>query len=393
MMTRNLALVVAACCACGSPLPPKDLDCKEVVSAGGGAGSLTRALENAGSGDCVLLNSETYRGDFSVPPGVTLSVADGEDGRIVGASADRPAVTLGEAAVLWGVRISSAEGIAVLVDAAIAHIVRVEVAHAKVAGIVVTCTGTSCLESSNEIEMRDTDVTESELGVWVGGARLRMENGSVNQQSTTHLAGGYGVVATAGAHLAMHGTVVADNHSVGVLIDGSATLADLDNVEVRGNQGRGVWVQRLVASIASPGVTVSGGSLITGNRIAGLGVVASTGVVVTDTEISGTVLAPAVTDDTMLAEVGDGLGVFKLSGDIQLDGVTLSANQRAQLLIDEGGTGIDVVDITVTATGSQEGAVMQNTINAISDPMGTVSQIPVPIEVSAPEIPIPQVSP
>ncbi|MFC1609382.1 right-handed parallel beta-helix repeat-containing protein [Myxococcota bacterium] len=400
-MKRAFALlllfaVVSSCAACGQPMPPKEVKCENVLSAGGGAESLTKALGKAKAGDCVVLEDGTYTGGFVVPPGVTLTTGLDEEAEVEGKSEGEPALTLREGAALWDVSVRRAAGIAVFVPSAVASIGEVQIKEAEVAAIAIACTGSTCREGDNEISIHDAEVTGNELGIWASGARVSLVGGVIADQNTTRLTGGHGVVAADGAELTMMGTLVESNHAVGVLVDGQGgTQATLSGVTVRGNQGRGVWVQRLSSTLAEPGVTLVDGTLVDGNKIVGIGLVESTGVVVSDSEIRNTVLTPTVTGETGTTPVADGLGIFKNSGDVRVQGVYFVENQRTQILIDAGGTGIELLDSTLAVTGQDRwGVVIQQTTNTVDDPECLVCQIPIPhdpLPIADREIPIPEV--
>jgi hypothetical protein len=392
-MERSMTLlpvVWVALSACSSPEPPRGLVCAQIFVAAGDRREMNDALASAGPGDCVVLGEGTYRGASTVPAGVALAAGRGERVELESGDAGDAVVTLEEGAALWGVEVVDAPGIGVLVRTATATLADVEVAAAGAAGIVVSCAGESCLAAGAEVVLRDTDISGCDLGLFASGARVTVTGGRIVAQARAHLTGGHGVVVTDGAELTLSGTLVADNEAVGVLVEGNGgTRAILDGAEVSRNRERGLWVQHLAATLAAPGVEVRGQSRFDGNRMAGVGLVASTGVIVGAAEITNTVLAPAVLEDTTLADVGDGLGVFAGSGAVRVEGATLANNARAQLLIDHGGEGIEILSATITAGAEQEGAGRQNTTATVSDPQGLVSQIPIPLKVSAPEIPVP----
>ena len=92
------------------------------------------------------------------------------------------------------------------------------------------------------------------------------------------------------------------------------------------------------------------------------------------------------TDTTVFTDATQVAG----TGDVKLDGVELSNNQRSQGLIDQGDAGIIIIGGKVTATGSQHKLVVQNTTETVDAPADFVSA-DVTLPVSAPEVTISQV--
>ena len=189
--------------------------------------------------------------------------------------------------------------------------------------------------------IEQSELTGSAVGLFIAGARVRVEGGRIAEMTGTSLSDGSGVVVSSGGSVALNAVTVESNDNVGVLIDGAATSAALSDCTVKNNLGRGVWVQN-VASDA--GVSVSGGEL-SGNSLVGLGALGSTGVSVKNVSVLDTQLRPVSIDISHMAQVGDGIGVFGSHG-VSLENVTLHDNARAQLMADH-------VDSTVTVAGGE----------------------------------------
>ncbi|MBL8956173.1 MAG: right-handed parallel beta-helix repeat-containing protein [Myxococcaceae bacterium] len=342
-------------------------------------------LSSAAAGDCVALPSGTSRQALTVPAGVHLAASAGSTTELQAMGA-MPVVTLGPGASLSGVVISQAAGIGVLIER-----------HATLSNVTVSQAGTGVIawceddcQTDPISSLTDVEVTNSGVGLWVKGTRAIVNQGHFSQSQGTTLGSGYGVVASHGAQLTLNGTNVESNQELGVLVDGAGgTRATLSTAKVKNNLGRGIWAQGLGGTMAAPRLTLDGCD-IEGNAIAGLGARASTGIRVTGGRIATTRLAPAQTmTPGVTVMVGDGVGMFDSTGDVELSAVTLESNQRAQLLVDTGAAGVSLIQSTVTQGTGSAGVVVQRTTETVNAPNIVTPMAGMELPISSPLLRVP----
>jgi hypothetical protein len=242
-------------------------------------------------------------------------------------------------------------------------------------------TGTYGLVTLHVADAQLTDVTSSGFAffgaalidtgtTWTGGGTpANLRNGLMVYEGTASLTTldlcdtmkGLEPLANAGVFAAAAvvdttGLSVCASDRLGLLHDG-ATARHVDLVATE-NLDAAVWVQNC------PSFEISGaGSALTDNRFAGIAVLDSTNVVVSDATISNTELSPRFIDVTGRIDVGDGLQLVGSTEGIQLSDLTLSGNQRVGVLIDLDGATIDdtwLADISVDGTGTELGVIAQN---------------------------------
>jgi|CXWL01.1.fsa_nt_gi hypothetical protein len=96
----------------------------------------------------------------------------------------------------------------------------------------------------------------------------------------------------------------------------------------------------------------------------------SRGISVQGGKIAKTIIGKAAsTVPGLLVDIGDGIGLFEGTGDVQLDTVTFDSNQRSQMLVDTGSTGLTVKTPTLTSQAGQLGVVVQRTTEVVVAPM------------------------
>jgi hypothetical protein len=396
-----LTLLLASCSSLKeNTSPPSGLQCGTVVNGGGSPDSLTAALLNAKSGSCVLVVTQTYTGNFKVPQGVTLASADGSRAIITGTDAKSPAIELvgGAGSGVYGLDVNGSAQVGIAVKNGAAVISGVNVSGAKSAGIAAICAApAACQDGSHVLELDNVNITANDSGLWTKGEDIRMSSGTVNQNSGTSLTAGNGVIAFGGAHVTFDGTTVANNDQVGILIDGTSgngtvagTTGDLKSVTVSQNGARGIWAQGLAGTIENPALTIEGTSLVSGNKLVGLGATGSHGIIFVGGKIENTAASPVNTDLGTQEQVGDGFGIFGGSGDVKLDTVAVSANARAAGLLDTTTGVIIFVGGTVAPGASNLKIVVQNTTAANTAlqqlPSDATSTTSAPLYVSAPQI-------
>jgi hypothetical protein len=198
-----------------------------------------------------------------------------------------------------------------------------------------------------------------------------------------------GVVVTGGGRIELMGTDVENNQGLGVLVDGAGgTTALLQDAVVSNNADRGVWAQNLTGTLDSPGLSIQGATQIENNHIVGVGGVASQGIIFVGGDVKGTLNAPVETTLGTTESIGDGVGFFQGTGQVKLDGVALSENQRAAGVVDHNTGAIIFVGGDVQASSSNLLFVVQDTMNSqeVQVPATDISMTKT-LAVSAPVIP------
>jgi hypothetical protein len=368
---------------------PAGLQCSQLVSAGGDGGSLTAALAGASPGSCVLLEQATYEGAFAVPAGVTLASPQGARGTLRGGTSTQPTVSLVGAvgSGLSNLDVEVTGGVGLGINGGPVLVSDVTVSGATAAAAAASCSP-SCTSTAS-VALSDVDLGTSLVGLSASGAFVTWNGGASHDHSAMgQLAGGDGIVASQGATLQLTGVTVTDNAGVGVLVDGAGgTSATLTNVTVSGNAGRGIWAQNLTGSAAAPALTLAQ-TTVTQNHIVGVGVLASSGVVVTGGSIDSTVDAPVATDVGSVESVGDGVDLLGGSSDVRIDSTAITNNARAAGVIDAAGTGIDVVGTNVQASGSSLLFVIQRSTNPVTVPSASTSSVPMPLPIASGTVPV-----
>lgn len=381
-----LSALLGAACAPQLNLPP-GVTCASTSSGGTDATSLTAALQRAHSGDCVSVSTATYAGALTVPPGVTLAAELGAEPKLSNASAASAALTLSAGANAAGLKVVSPAGIGVLVQGH-SSLKDITVSGAGSAAMLAWCEEDCLTEPPTSLS--NVTLTDSAVGLWVRGAAVSASGGRVANNQSQSLASGYGVVVSHGGALTLSGTTVEANQELGVLVDGAlGTSATLEDVAVKDNLGRGVWAQGLLGTMAAPKLSLKR-CAIEGNALAGVGARSSKGITIEDGRIAGTVLAPAPTTmPGITAQVGDGVGLFEDTGDVRLDGVALEQNQRSQVLIDKGNSGLVVQGGSISPQAGQLAIVVQRTTAVVQAPSITTPMPGMELPVAAPQLSVP----
>ncbi len=387
MRTTLISLLTLWLTACTPNLGlPTATTCAKLVNAGPTSASVIDALSRADRGTCVVAAPAKYTGSFTVPPGVILAAEVGTKVEFAGDSASQPVISLGAGATLTGLHVTSAPGVGISAGLR-TQLFDVRVESALGPGIVFWCEE-DC-RTGDPAGLHGVQLVNNAVGLLVHGARVNVFDGQVTGSQSGALASGYGVVASHGAELVMTGTLVEDNEELGVLVDGALdTNVSLAQVSVHANRGRGVWAQGLLGTMGSPRLQLSE-CLVEGNKLVGVGAKGSRGLRVQGGRVADTVLGQASTGAGMVISVGDGIGLFGNSGDVQVDTVTLSGNARSQVLVDEGASGLVVQGSTVTAGAGQFGVVVQHTIEMVQAPMITTPPQGQELPFSAPTLALP----
>jgi hypothetical protein len=198
------------------------------------------------------------------------------------------------------------------------------------------------------VVLTDCELTQSAVGVRVKGATLRVEGGRIAEQAGRSLSAGSGLVASDGASVSLNGVSVESNGNIGVLLDGSATRANLESCAVKNNRGRGIWAQgQQAADAGEVTVTVSGGE-VSGNSLVGIGAVDSSGLLLRQVLVSDTLALKVPIDIAHSEDVGDGIGLFSGTTNATLENVTSQGNARAQVLAHACGLNVKMLNPTLS---------------------------------------------
>jgi hypothetical protein len=398
-----LTLVIASLSGCSSSSSsgsgesaPSGLTCSATSSGGADADSLTAALASAAAGSCVLVAGATYSGTFTIPAGVTLAGANGAQVRLTGGTSTEPVVSIagGTGSGLWNIGVTNAAGVGVAVRNGGASLSNVNVSGAQSSAFAALCQGSSCLDSASAVVMDNVTLTTSSLGAWVSGALVQMSDSNVTNETSTSLTGGIGIVVLGGGRLELTDVQVTGNDGVGVLVDGSGgTTALIQGGSVSNNTDRGIWAQNLSGTMASPALSIQasamGPTVVQNNQVVGVGAVNSHGIIFVGGSVLGTRLAPVVTSLGTTDQVGDGVGFFGGSSEVQLDALTISQNGRAGAIVDDNIGAIIFVGGSVLPGSSGLLVVVQDTQDEtdVTVPHADLSTTKAPLAVSAPTIP------
>ena len=319
-------------------------------------GTLEASLKSAGPGDCIILPSGTYSGSFVLPENVTLAASDGATVMLTGGD---PVLTVkgGSRSIVRGIRIV---GGSIAIDPGPVQLISVAVTQSQHSAISATCSRPDCGE--REIVMTDCEVTQSAVGVRIAGARVRVEGGRIAEQLGTSLSSGSGVVASDGAAVTLHGVTVERNQNIGVLLDGAATRATVDDCTIRQNAGRGLWAQGQSADAGVQTVTVTGGE-ISANALVGIGARDTSGLFIRQTRVLTTKSIRVPIDISTSEDIGDGIGLFSGTRAVTIEAVVAENNARAQVITDNSGLGVTV---SGTMTGGRFRVVVQRPASPVT---------------------------
>jgi hypothetical protein len=361
--------------------------CTQVLRAGPDVASVQNALAAAPAGACVLMEEGRYETALVVPDGVILAAEVGRAVEVTGDPAVDVGISLGRGASLHGITLKPRSKFGVSLAPG-AQVISVAVLRAVQVGAISWCEE-DCSQGDFTV-LNDVDLVENSVGLLVRGGRVRMLRGRILSSQGSSLASGYGAVASNGAVLELDGTVVENNEQVGVLLDGSqGASAMLQRTAVQNNRGRGVWAQSLAGTASAPKLQVLE-STLERNRLVGLGARNSRGVLVQGGRVLSTVVGRvAGPSPGVLIEVGDGVGLFDGSSDVQIDSVALERNSRCQVLVDQGLTGLRVFGGSLVSEAGQLGIVVQRTTEMVDAPAVTVLQPGSELPVSAPVLNVP----
>ncbi len=321
--------------------PPEGLVCERLLIP---PVSLETTLSTAVPGDCVILPSGTYTGSFVLPEDVSLAASAGATVTLTGGD---PVLSVrgGSRSSVQGLRIVAGSGSGIVIEPGPVKLVSVSVTQSAKNGLTATCTRSDCDE--REVTLTDCELSQNAVGLRVKGARVRVEGGRIAEQAGKSLSAGSGVVGSDGASITLNAVIIEGNENIGVLLDGAATRSTIDACVVKNNQGRGIWAQGQTQPDGGATVTVTGGE-VSGNRLLGIGARDSAGLVVRQVVVQDTVAVRVPIDIARSEDVGDGVGLFSGTTNATLENITSRRNARAQLLADDCGQEVKVIDPTLS---------------------------------------------
>jgi hypothetical protein len=380
-------LVIAGAC---DPAQPAGVECEGDAIHASTADELSSALAKAAPGACVVVAAGTYTGAFEVPAGVTLTA--GESQQVILRSENaRPALHVAGTTTtprtrVIGIQVQGTGGSGMLVEDGGADLRDIAVSEAAGIGIGIRCERIECLRVEAEVLVTNCTLTNNASGLWVSGARAHLVNCGVQQNQDSTLGGAGGWILQ-GAHVEIEGGAFTGN-DVGMVVDGAGTTALLQGVDVSDNSERGVWVQNISGTLDDPALSLSDCTL-RANRRAGLGSIRSTGIVVDNTTIEQTALAPVAIDEATLVDVGDGVGLFDGTTQVRMTGMTFRQNARAQVLVDRAGPAIALEAREMAVAGAQLAVVIQATPDPVDVDAALVSVPVTPLLLSDAPLDVP----
>jgi hypothetical protein len=329
----------------------------ELVSVGGvtvsaGKGSVIRGITVKGGGT-IQLNGATETRIDSV--------------HVLGASGDGVSLRGGSSAIIISSDIESSGRYGVSTfDSGDLTMQSTFVHLSRGPGVWAECTaGCGCAAPSSvgvkQVRIRDTKV----VGMSLVGVKFDLDGVEVsaNTEGNDFKPSG-GIAISQCASGAARATRVIDNSSYGILVDQSTLMlggADpVQGFEVSRNL-IGLWVQ----NITRPGQTVNiQGGKLEANLGIGIGMSgASRGIIISGTDVRKTssVTLPVVNGSSASAkDVGDGL-TWMGKSEAKIDGLSLSGNARASLLIDgDVAPGSSIANVTQSDGDEAKGIVQQN---------------------------------
>jgi len=379
----SLALGVMACGDEAAGPVPAAGDCNKTHTAGRDATALQVALDRASFGDCVVLESETYTGNFHIPGGVTLVAAKGATPVLTSATAEAPVVWIKATSggSLLHVTISESFGTGILITGGAAVIEDVTVYDTR-EGIAAVCAAEDCLGEGQLIVLNRVTAEYNATGLYSEESRVEVTD-SMFTDSDGDLPGtAYGILAGTGTQLSMADTTISRSGFVGLAAAGAATTVTATNLVIIDNTDHGVLLQDLAGTNASPAFSLTA-SQITTNRLAGLMTFNTTGVLLNDVTIEQTLIGDITVGVGGTAGIGDGVALLDGTGDVVMESVTLANNGRCQLIVDHGSTGIQFNGGTVTIGTGQYGIVVQNTGVSVDVPTEHLESLSDPLPVPA----------
>ncbi|MBT3221362.1 MAG: hypothetical protein HN348_19945 [Proteobacteria bacterium] len=371
----RIAPILALAVGCAPVKAPDGIECNRTIVV---KSDVANGLSQADSGSCVVLGEGTYSGPLQVPTGVKLVAAADAAVKITSSDEDEPAITLaGDGSTgIYGITVEDAGHNGVFVDGASAELSDVTITNAARAGLAISCEA-DCLDDGKGVIVDGVEVSGSTMGIWISGARVTVTNSTVKDNTSLSASGGWGVIAIEGAEILISDSSV-DGNDFGLLVDGSQTTAELEDIEVIQNAERGIWLQNLVGTQSDPAFVLSGtNTMVEANGALAVGAFNTLGIIITNGWFKDTVSIPLMLDIDDTIDIGDGIGLFSSTGEVHVEGATFSNNARAQALVDTPSNAIDFYANTFDVAGGEYGVVVQNDTAAANPTFGQSTDTPV----------------
>lgn len=191
-----------------------------------------------------------------------------------------------------------------------------------------------------------------------GGAEATVQNLLIHDIWDGQTRYGYGLVASEAAHLVTGGVTIHDNEQAGILVH--EATGEFDGLDVRGNQGRGVWIQHCHGDGTVRAVTVRNATLADNLGVA-FGVFQSRDILLEDGRLDSTRKQPMrLYIDQGTEDIGDGIEVVA-STELTFKRLTLDSNARAGVVVDgrnvDGDVQVSFDDVTISGNGERGFAV------------------------------------
>jgi len=418
---------------CDADVCTSGVECTTTIEVSDSAG-LGSALAGASAGTCIALHPGAY-GAVTVPAGVKLLgksanavtvagvvLAAGTGTVLRGIGVGQGGVKLDGAAGarLESVRISGSTGVGLDVGGGKVDVVTSTIASSGTYGVLgtdgaeitvdgsvvaggegpgiwVACDGGCGCASQPMLSVSGSVVRDNRIaGINVVGAAASLVGTDVKATkpgpNNWHYGEfGGGVSASECSNLVAAGVGVTKNASFGVLVDGSsANLGGPDTsqaITISDNL-TGLWVQN-VAKDTPQTFTLDHG-VLDGNQGVGVGVGGETVgiIIICKTAVTGTkkILLPVYENDMDLGnvkEVGDGLNWLG-GAELHIDGLSLSGNERASILIDGPAKG-SLTNVTLSGgdEAMDKGVVQQDYTSGDQPTVGSGAP---PLKTSATEL-------
>lgn len=382
--------------------------------------SLEEASSQARSGDCIALTAGTY-GEATLHGGVSLlgpgaaqatvgsiTLLEGDGAvirrlQVAGVVKLRPAATgvrldslrvtgsqngvQAEAGASFTLVDSVLSGVpdngVLAVDAASVVVQRTTIEAGGGPGIWAQCTAGCDCTTRPEVELTDVQIVGNlHTGVALLGVNATLERVEIRdtgQREQELTANGGGLVASACTSLDAFGLTVDGSMHYGMLVDSSSgTLGapgEDQGIIIIDSRGGGIWLQHIGNAVADQAVTLENVTM-TANASVGLNIGGgSRGIIIIDSRVGDTTSSPTQALDwvdatskanTGLDSIGDGL-IWGMNADAQIDGLTLSGNDRSALLIDGPVTG-SISNVTLASGDEAKGIVQQHVGSAAEGP-------------------------
>ena len=232
----------------------------------------------------------------------------------------------------------------------------------------------------------------TKVGLWLSGAKLTVNKAEIDGTKAVNNLG-RGVNLQGEALLELRDSQIHHNDFQGIVLDASEALLEGNRIE--DNEERGVFLQQ-VGPKGTCKVTLKKNQ-IKGNKMAGVGGLSCANLSISGGEISGT--RDWWTTNSVPEVVAD--GVQLLAGTVALvDGVKLSSNNRAGLLLDASTATItnnvfsggqyalvtqnhQAANVTLTGNTTATGTAVQATkpataLQLVADPLTLIKNNPIP---------------